>query len=272
MVRRPLYGHLVDDWCMVFSQVIRVAATGSTNADVMAALDSEAWPHLAVLVADSQVAGRGRGGARWVTAPGTSLTCSVVIRPDAGGLPVTWLPLAVGLAVRRVLKPWLPTLLKWPNDLVAESPCPDPEWGWGPKVGGILCELHPSGAVIAGVGVNCLQQPSELPVPWAGSIASLVGAAPSPDELLEPLGVALSDCLTADPDSLREQYLDASAVLGQEISVTVPDSRVLVGTAVGIDDDGALLLRLDEHQTDGTGVGHVLRVTAGEARRIRGAV
>ena len=47
---------------MGFTRIVEVAATGSTNTDLMAALTTEEWPHLGVLVARRQTAGRGRAG------------------------------------------------------------------------------------------------------------------------------------------------------------------------------------------------------------------
>lgn len=274
---------------MGFASVRRVAETGSTNSDVHELLSMQPLEHLFVLVADSQVSGRGRGGNAWVTPPGSALTCSVVIEPDAAPqIPVTWIPLVAGLAVRKALATWLDAQLKWPNDVVADAPSPDPEWGWGPKLAGILCERHSSGAIVAGIGVNCTQTMDELPVPWAGSIAAVTGSAPSPSELLDPLGAALSAYLASDADLLAEEYLAASAVIGEKVSVTLPDSRVVVGVVVGVDTDGALLLRPGGAPADfiavGTaqwrsveamtsqsppGVDRVMRILAGDARRVR---
>ena len=278
---------------MGFSRVTRVAETGSTNADLMAALSAGgAWPHLSVLVADSQVAGRGRGDAVWQTTPGTALTCSVAIDPDgAPQVPLTWFPMVVGLAVRKALAPWSAAGLKWPNDVVAKAPHPDPAWGWGPKLAGILCERHASGTIVAGIGVNLLQTPEQLPVPWAGSVASLTGSAPTPAELIDPLGAALSAYLATDLAALSAAYLDASTVIGAHVAVTLPDERGVTGIAVGIDNDGALLLRPGSAPTDSLQVDaaewrsldtlrgadsrgneHVMRITAGEARRLRGTL
>ena len=49
---------------MAFSNIVRVESTGSTNSDLIRALSDnpEAWPHLSVLVAESQTEGRGRNG------------------------------------------------------------------------------------------------------------------------------------------------------------------------------------------------------------------
>ena len=59
-----------------------VAETGSTNADLLAAAQTGAREG-AVIAADSQSAGRGRLGRRWVSPPGTSLSFSVLLRPAA---------------------------------------------------------------------------------------------------------------------------------------------------------------------------------------------
>lgn len=260
MAMRPPCGHVVEDWQMTFPRITHVDATGSTNQDVLAMLDAEAWPHLSVLVADSQLAGRGRAGAQWVTSPGCALTCSVVIDPESvPQLPLTWLPLAVGLAVREAAAPWISSHLKWPNDVVADAHSPDPAWGWGPKIAGILCERHPSGAIVAGIGVNCLR--AEFPVPWAASIEELAPHAPHPRELLTRVGEALAVTLAVPPPRLRAQYEAASTVVGQNVTVSVPGGQVLSGDVIGIDEDGALLLRTESGR---------VRVTAGEARRVRG--
>ena len=45
-------------------------------------------PDLALVVADEQTAGRGRGGRKWFTPTGSALAFSVVLRPDE---PITQL-------------------------------------------------------------------------------------------------------------------------------------------------------------------------------------
>lgn len=259
MAMRPPCGHVVEDWQMTFPRITHVDATGSTNQDVLAMLDAEAWPHLSVLVADSQLAGRGRAGAQWVTSPGCALTCSVVIDPESvPQLPLTWLPLAVGLAVREAAAPWISSHLKWPNDVVADAPSPDPAWGWGPKIAGILCERHPSGAIVAGIGVNCLR--AEFPVPWAASIEELAASAPLPRDLLPHLGEALAATLSQPLSGIRTEYQAASAVVGTDVTVAVPGGSTQRGRVRGFDHDGALLLNAPAGE---------VRITAGDARRIR---
>lgn len=253
---------------MGFSRVVRVDVTGSTNTDVMRGLteDPGLWPHLAVLVAGTQTQGRGRSGRNWVTpADGSALTCSVVIRPQAGSgeLPPHWVPLLVGLAVRRALEPWLAAGLKWPNDVVAGGPPdPHPEWGWGLKLGGVLSELHPSGAIVAGIGLNCGGLPAQMPVPWAGSIEVVSGREVRPEEVLDALGEALPDVLAewdSNPDRIRAEYAQACVAIGQQVRAVLPGGAEVTGTAVGVSPDGELVVS-QEGRLVALSVGDVLRV------------
>lgn len=242
---------------MVFSRIVRTSSTGSTNADVLAGLTStpDAWPHLSVLVAAAQTAGRGRAGHTWTTPPGRALTCTVVLRPDdAAARPVTWLPLLAGLAVRQAIAPWVPAGLKWPNDVVGKDVNPAPGWGWGSKLAGILSELHPSGAVAVGIGVNCLQPPGELPVPWAGSLAGELAAGrgapgadgrpePTPEAVLGRLGEAFAEFWELDQAALQRAYAAACVTLGQRVRAQLPDGGEIEGMATGVTPLGALELR-----------------------------
>ena len=57
--------------------------TGSTN-DVALAWAAAGAPDLALVVAEEQTAGRGRGSHSWFTPPGAALAFSLVIRPLPG--------------------------------------------------------------------------------------------------------------------------------------------------------------------------------------------
>ena len=89
-----------------------------------------------VVAAQRQTAGRGRGGAPWLSAP-RALAVSLAFRPPDDDLrPFS---LMAGVAAARGLEG---VSLKWPNDLMAG----------GAKVGGILVER--ADEVVIGMGVN----------------------------------------------------------------------------------------------------------------------
>jgi len=108
-----------------------------------------------VAVADEQTEGRGRLGRRWEVAAGTSILCSVQLRPavDASRFPqLTILGAeACADAIRTVTG--LEPALKHPNDVMIA----------GRKVAGILGESS-EGRVVLGTGINVNVPADELPV------------------------------------------------------------------------------------------------------------
>ena len=115
----------------------------STNS-VMATRDS--WPAFSVVLTEEQTAGRGRLGRTWVSRPGESVALSVMVPPFPDGPGLSWVPLLAGAClVEAIRSAGLAAVgLKWPNDVLVA----------GKKLAGVLCEVHPNGGVIVGVGLN----------------------------------------------------------------------------------------------------------------------
>jgi BirA family transcriptional regulator, biotin operon repressor / biotin---[acetyl-CoA-carboxylase] ligase len=111
-------------------------------------------PEGAVAVADEQTEGRGRLGRRWETPAGTSLLCSVQLRPPVGAARFPELTVvgakACAEAIARVTG--LTPALKEPNDVLVGSR----------KVAGILGEAS-EGRIVLGVGINANVPLESLP-------------------------------------------------------------------------------------------------------------
>jgi BirA family transcriptional regulator, biotin operon repressor / biotin---[acetyl-CoA-carboxylase] ligase len=108
-----------------------------------------------VAVADEQTEGRGRLGRRWEVAAGTSLLCSVQLRPavDASRFPqLTVLGAEACADAIRAVTGLEPTL-KHPNDVMIA----------GRKVAGVLGESSDD-RVVLGTGINVNVPEDELPV------------------------------------------------------------------------------------------------------------
>ncbi|GAB3992401.1 biotin--[acetyl-CoA-carboxylase] ligase [Nocardioides marmoraquaticus] len=207
-----------------------------------------------VLVAEHQSAGRGRLGREWVVAPGSSLTVSVLLEPDAAPERWAWLPLLTGVAAARAVRDaagevagdGVAVALKWPNDVLlgeAEG-----------KVGGILLERvehEGRAAAVVGVGLNVHQRRDELPVDTATSLA-LGGAEVGREALLSALLRRLAaayDAWAGGPGvdgagdaALRDDYLALCTTPGREVRVVLPGGE-LEGTALDVDPDGRLVVR-----------------------------
>ena len=111
-------------------------------------------PEGAVVVAGEQTAGRGRLGRTWHAPSGTSLLCSVQLRPTVSQ---ERLPELTGVAARACADAIeavgdVRTELKFPNDVLVA----------GRKVAGILAEARED-RVVAGIGVNVNIAEDDLP-------------------------------------------------------------------------------------------------------------
>jgi BirA family transcriptional regulator, biotin operon repressor / biotin---[acetyl-CoA-carboxylase] ligase len=132
--------------------------TSSTN-DVALAWAAAGAPDLALVYAEEQTAGRGRGGHSWFTPPGAALAFSMVIRPLPAEKESTPLFSALGaLAVCEVLAAQgLHPEIKWPNDVLLNRQ----------KVCGVLAESVWTGekvdSLVLGVGLNV--KPAAVPPP-----------------------------------------------------------------------------------------------------------
>jgi BirA family biotin operon repressor/biotin-[acetyl-CoA-carboxylase] ligase len=130
---------------------------GSTNSEALQMAKSGA-PHLSVVVADEQTAGRGRLGRKWYTPAGTALAFSLVLNLDDPAKASRVLPasayerltalgaIAVSQALERSFG--LEGEIKWPNDVLLNRR----------KVAGVLVETQWHGNIplqaILGIGIN----------------------------------------------------------------------------------------------------------------------
>jgi len=229
---------------------------GSTN-DYALALGGEG----AVVVADTQTAGRGRRGHSWHSPPGSGLYVSVVLSPARARDPrraTTLVTIMAGLALAEGIDAatGLPASLKWPNDLFVAAR----------KLGGILAEssgvAEPLEAVTVGYGINVAATsfPPDLS-DRATSLESELGREVDRGHVLAETLAALDARYRDLLDGRFDVILDgwrrrAPAARGARVAWTTPEGP-RTGTTAGIDRDGALLVELD---------GRIERIIAGELR------
>jgi BirA family biotin operon repressor/biotin-[acetyl-CoA-carboxylase] ligase len=190
----------------------------------------------------------------------------VLLRPDVPAARWGWLPLLTGVAVVSSL-PAVGASLKWPNDVLVS----------GRKLAGILVERveSPAGAAaVVGVGVNVAQPAASL-VPGSTSLRAL-GALPAREpsdavkavlaRLLRELGRWYDDwvAVDGDPDAsgVGAAYRSRCDTLEREVRVERPGADPLVGTAVGINDDGRLVLAKGGGVRTAVSAGDVVHVRA----------
>lgn len=218
-------------------------------------------PEGTTVVAETQLAGRGRRGRTWISPPGINLYFSVVLRPRIAPARIGQLPLVAAVALHRALSAFAPAAalrIKWPNDILA---------GHGGKLAGILCEAGiEADAVhhaVVGIGINVNGR--RFPAAIAGIATSLAhecAAEQSRPRLLaavlnafeEDYGAWLSGADLAD----FLPYLgEHSALQGRAVTVEAPGGAS-AGRVEGIGAGGELLLR--------DAGGALLKLNAGDVR------
>ena len=217
----------------------------STNTRALALISDIAPPSGAHLIyTEQQLAGRGRQGNHWFSAPG-SLTFSLIINRTSLDLPAEKVPLmglAAGVAVLEAGKHFLPQGefgLKWPNDVHLN----------GRKVCGILVEPPPGlvDRLVIGIGLNVGNSLREAPEELrsiATSIIDEAGRAQRLHEVLECLLNELSEqfrTLGQEKLPLRERWQQQCVLTGKDVVLQSGDHRV-EGRCQGIADSGALLI------------------------------
>ena len=226
-----------------------LAETGSTNTTLLERIrQGDAAPCL--LVAEAQTQGRGRLGRQWQSEPGASLTFSLCLPVRAADW--SGLSLAVGLALAEALDPLLPGQaprigLKWPNDLMLLARDEPTR-----KLGGILIESLPAAGqrmAIIGMGLNIAPVPvADSMAAWSQGRAHLrslhaqIDAPAALHRVAAPLLAMLQAFEQGGFAPLRPRFAARDVLLGQTLNTTLADTPQ--GVADGIDDDGALVLRV----------------------------
>ncbi|MBO6574024.1 MAG: biotin--[acetyl-CoA-carboxylase] ligase [Rhodothermales bacterium] len=222
----------------VGQQIRTFESTDSTNVRAMEWAES-GGPSGAVVVADSQTAGRGRLGRRWEGGEGESLLFSVIVRPDVPDASMGLLPLASGLAVVDAVTPLVrhELALKWPNDVLLA----------GMKCAGVLVEgvrSADSRWAVVGIGINVNQEvmPRALEQTAISLRQSAAAVIPRPvllASLLEALESRLHQ-LEHDRVTLLDDYRAALSGFGRTISLRLADGKTVRGRLAGVLGSGAL--------------------------------
>ncbi len=224
--------------------------TGSTNATALELAES-GTPEWTLVAAGHQTRGRGRLGRTWSDQPGGALMFSLVLRPagldpEHAGLIALLAGWAMATAIREIAG--AEVRCKWPNDLLLG----------GSKVCGILVESAVSGDrvlhAVVGLGVN-LERPGEVP--------DATGIGPVPEgDLLTSFLVRFRAGYEELPAGVVESWSAVSDTLGKKVEVRRMFGEPIVGTAIQLDDRGALIIQTLNDR---------VAVTSGEVQHLREA-
>ena len=197
-----------------------------------------------IVVADQQTNGKGRMARVWYSPKGTGIWMSIIIRPN---LPINQTPqltLLTAVAIVQAIEELTPLKpeIKWPNDIMLN----------GKKLVGILTELQAEAdqvhSVIIGTGINVNQKIEDFPEDLqkiATSICIETGTVWERAQFIQMILLKF--------EGLYSLYLSQGfkpiKLLWESYAISLNKkiiARTLSGTvegkAIGIDDDGVLLI------------------------------
>ncbi len=238
--------------CIAYESVGSTMDAAKSNQNLIA-------PHnLGLVVAQSQVSGRGRLGRGWTQSEGAFY--GTFILPYEGPLGrLSGFSLAVGLGIHRTLRKLRGnTFLKWPNDILSVN---------DKKLGGILIEIAPQQSsnlhcVLVGIGINLGEIPQE--VERSASLLSIGGTRCTAPAFASLVGQELEQMWGVFKEGgfapFREEWMSAACWIGARVTVgDGADKRE--GVLRGVNDEGELLLE------EGGGTARIVSGDLGKLRK-----
>jgi len=171
---------LKTEW---FGRTLVILDECSSTNDVLVRMAADGARHGAVVIAETQRAGRGRFGRAWYS-PRGGVWMSVLIKPQYEIFATDSLPIVAAVGTAKTLLDWrIEAGVRWPNDVVAG----------GRKIGGILVESKSKGNELiystVGIGINVNVDTSKIESIRSSStsIITLVGTPIEREELIVDL-------------------------------------------------------------------------------------
>lgn len=217
-------------------------------------------PHGTIIIADHQTGGRGRRGRSFHSPAGSGIYFSCILRPGCAPAELMHLTCAAAVAMCDAVEAaaGIRPGIKWTNDLVVGQR----------KIAGILTELGlaPGGRLdyaVIGIGINCTQAESDFPEEIrriAGSLHSVTGREIDRSKVAAAMMDALFRMdarLLTDREQILSRYRADCITLGKAVSVVKADGSIRHGTALDIDNEGALVVRFSDNRTESVNSGEV---------------
>lgn len=215
----------------------------------------EGAPHGTAFFAEEQTQGRGRRGRTWLAPHGTSILCSILLRPEIeaeraqlvtalGALAVVEVAAATGVEAR----------VRFPNDVYVGDR----------KLAGVLVESRfvasRADLFVLGIGLNVNAHPEDLPATsLSRETGRAVDRATVARRLLEAAD-AWAARLAGPLDPWRSTWREKSDLPGRRVEVRIAD-RAVTGTVEDVDPLDGLVLRLP--------TGHLRAVRGEEVELLR---
>jgi BirA family biotin operon repressor/biotin-[acetyl-CoA-carboxylase] ligase len=210
----------------------------SSTMDIARQMARNGCPNLTVVIAGCQDQGRGRLSRSWHSDEG-GLYLTLVLRPSISPVLSPRIGFAASLTMVQTLRSLygIDAMVKWPNDiLVAER-----------KISGMLAEMEAETDRIKfiniGLGINVNNDPTPVE-PSAISLRELLGRTISRKKLLAEFLDRFERRFDSRPlDNVLQEWKPYSNTIGRYVKI-ITHNEASEGTAVDVDDNGALILKM----------------------------
>ena len=228
---------------------VKVYKSISSTNTVLKQLAESGASEGTVLLAEEQTAGRGRMSRGFFSPPRSGLYMSVLLRPHLSAQISTRVTACAAVAVAEAVEELTgaEAKIKWVNDVLVD----------GKKVCGILtegsidCETGLLHYAIVGIGINIRPPEGDFPE----ELRAIAGALPAAGggDLRCRLAAAVLDRLMdfyakLPDEDCYEAYKSRSCLLGREINILPLGGEPIPATAIDVEPDFSLRVRL----ADGT--------------------
>lgn len=226
-------------------EVVTIKSVDSTNEEAKR-MANTGNGHNILILAEEQLAGKGRRGRTWVSEKGAGIYMSFLLHPSFQPIHASKLTLLAGLAVYRGILSvtGLKVAIKWPNDLVYN----------GKKIGGILTEMSTEmneiRYVIVGIGINVNGKKMAVDIQsMATSLGLILEKKVNKKLLLSQIVEVFSQLYNAFSLSnslafMIEAYNQQCITVGKEIQI-ISKNESEIGHCIEVGLDGGLKVVID---------------------------
>lgn len=216
----------------------------STNAEAERMLCDQGYRDDAVIVAEAQISGKGKGSRSWISCAGGAAVTFIHKKRNETALHTSAVSIISAIALIDLLREMLPQSaagdlqMKWPNDVL---------WN-GQKIAGILSKkISRDGDdyYIIGSGVNLVSSPVELP---SVALLQIAGA-----NAVIPGGLAFADALHrkwssyCSADNVNERMIaDYERLCYSPVKFALYNNRTIISSWLNL--DGSLCVATNDNQ------------------------
>ena len=214
-----------------------------------------------LVIAESQTAGRGRLGRKWISPEG-GIWLSIILKPKMQPQYASRITLLAGVCVAKTIRGFgLPAKIKWPNDVLIN----------GKKVCGILTEIGAEvdliDYLIVGIGIDANVDTESFPEEIRDSSTSLkketgkeINRVDFVRKLLEEFELLYLKFQKEGFTKILEEWRNMSATIGEWVKIST-QTHTIYGEAIGVDNEGALILETSDGQLE--------KILAGNCEHLR---